>query len=158
YRRIVGGNLPTPDLARTHIAQLVHAGWASFHWILSMVAFAKPEVLETVTSVFEHFQQLTGGDKGAAASLTSAYAVLSERATKPKQAQDPDRMLDVRETAERLGVSESTVRNLDRCGKLPASKIGKGRGVLRFSPALVDTFQKASAGNPLPMRSSRLAR
>jgi excisionase family DNA binding protein len=61
-----------------------------------------------------------------------------------------DQRLTIKQVANRLNVSTDTVRNLDRCGKLPASRIGKGRGTLRFDPALVEQFEREAAGNPLP--------
>jgi excisionase family DNA binding protein len=63
-----------------------------------------------------------------------------------------DQRLTIKQVAKRLNVSIDTVRNLDRCGKLPASRIGKGRGVLRFPSALVEQFEREAAGNPLPSR------
>ena len=57
-----------------------------------------------------------------------------------------DGFLSVKETADRFGVSTGTVRNLASSGKLPASRIGKGRGTLRFDPAHLRQFQAESAG------------
>lgn len=43
-----------------------------------------------------------------------------------------DTMLDIEEVAEKLRVSESTIRGLVRSGKLRAYRIGGKRGRLRF--------------------------
>ena len=42
-------------------------------------------------------------------------------------------MMTVKQAAERLNVSEKTVRNMVKCGKLPHHRIGAGRGVIRIS-------------------------
>ena len=42
-------------------------------------------------------------------------------------------MLTIREAADRLNVSEKTVRNLLKSGKLDYHRIGAGRGVIRIS-------------------------
>ncbi len=55
-------------------------------------------------------------------------------------------LLTVEQTAQRFGVSTHTVRRLVDSGKLPASRIGKGRGTLRFDPAHVKRYQAESAG------------
>jgi excisionase family DNA binding protein len=64
--------------------------------------------------------------------------------------QEPPKLLTIKQVAKRLNVSVDTVRNLDRCGKLPASRIGEGRGTLRFDPELVEQYEREAAGNPLP--------
>ena len=43
-----------------------------------------------------------------------------------------DTMLDIEEVAEKLRISESTIRGLVRSGKLRAYRIGGKRGRLRF--------------------------
>jgi excisionase family DNA binding protein len=47
---------------------------------------------------------------------------------------DPD-FLTVKEAAARLNVSERSVYDLVRCGRLHASRIGNGRGAIRITPA-----------------------
>jgi excisionase family DNA binding protein len=54
--------------------------------------------------------------------------------------------LSVKEVADRLGVSTGTVYNLVVTRQLLASRIGKGRGTLRFDPADLKDFQAISAG------------
>jgi excisionase family DNA binding protein len=57
-----------------------------------------------------------------------------------------DRMVDVRAVASRLGVSDHTVRNLVSTGKLPFTRVGAGRGVLRFHQRDVDVFRREFGG------------
>lgn len=54
----------------------------------------------------------------------------------------PNDKLSVKQLAKSLGVSEKTVREMEKSGKLPSKRIGIGRGVLRFDPADV-----AACGN-----------
>ncbi len=42
-------------------------------------------------------------------------------------------MMTVKEAAQRLNVSEKTVRNLLQAGKIGHHRIGAGRGVIRIS-------------------------
>jgi len=69
-----------------------------------------------------------------------------------------DTMLDIEEVAEKLRISESTIRGLVRSGKLRAYRIGGKRGQLRFKDedltAYIDSTlvqpdqaQRASAKN-----------
>jgi excisionase family DNA binding protein len=95
---------------------------------------------DRIESTFRRFRDLAGGDNLAAAALVLAHALSDESAG------DECQMLSVRAVAERLGVSQRTVRNLIDRGKLPASKIGIGRGVPRVDPADLKRFQKQSAG------------
>lgn len=99
--------------------------------------------MHTIECRFAEFCKLTG-DSVSAAILTLA-TLIESLAIKEEPAHNG--MLTVPQTAKRLGVSVGTVRNLVTCGKLPASRIGKGRGTLRFDPALVAAYQRGSSGN-----------
>jgi excisionase family DNA binding protein len=50
------------------------------------------------------------------------------------------RLLTVRETAEKLAVSEATVRRLISAGILPAYRLGKKGSSLRIDPAEVGAW------------------
>ena len=95
-------------------------------------------------SYFRHFE-LTK-DAQAAAVLTLAEAV----ANNSNGANKLSGMLNVKQSADYLSVSAMTIRNLIECGKLPASKIGKGRGTLRINQADLDRYKKESAGHNGP--------
>jgi excisionase family DNA binding protein len=102
--------------------------------------------------LFHKFSSMVGGDSSAAAMLVLACASISTNAEKPPA----DACLSVKAVAGRLGVSEGTIRNLVQCGKLAASRIGKGRGTLRFEPADLEAYRKHSSGNQHPiMRHAR---
>jgi excisionase family DNA binding protein len=49
-------------------------------------------------------------------------------------------LLKVRDTAERLNVSESCVYQLIEAGKLPCHRIGNGRGAIRISEADLNDY------------------
>ena len=72
------------------------------------------------------------------------------------QSQPPagGQFLSVKEVADRFGVSTGTIRGLVDSGKLTASRVGKGRGTLRFDPAELERFQHESTG-ALTKRRSR---
>lgn len=53
-------------------------------------------------------------------------------------------MLTVKEVAQRLRVSPSTVYNLVEGGRIAYHRIGKGRGSIRFSEEQVEAFLQAS--------------
>lgn len=57
-------------------------------------------------------------------------------------------MLSIEEVAERLRVSESTIRNLVREKKLRAYRIGGKRGRLRFTAEDVDRYIERTATMP----------
>lgn len=57
-------------------------------------------------------------------------------------------MLDIEDVAERLRVSESTIRTLVRLGKLRAYRIGGRRGRLRFKQEDVDRYVESTATMP----------
>ena len=57
-------------------------------------------------------------------------------------------MLDIEEVAERLKVSESTIRGLVRAGKLRAYRIGGKRGRLRFKEDDLDTYIESTVVRP----------
>jgi excisionase family DNA binding protein len=59
-----------------------------------------------------------------------------------------DLMLDIEEVAERLKVSESTIRGLVRSGKLPAYRIGGKRGRLRFKEEDLDRYIESTRVQP----------
>jgi len=61
-------------------------------------------------------------------------------------------MLDIEEVAEKLRVSQSTVRSLVRSGKLRAYRIGAKRGRLRFKQEDVCTY----VGSTQPSKCSRM--
>lgn len=98
-----------------------------------------------VADLFRQCKSAAGCNDEAAAVLT-LVCVLQAR---PPEA---DGLLTVSQVADKLGVSERTVRNLADCGKLQPSRIGKGRGTLRFAPADLDAYRRESSGNPLPLR------
>jgi len=68
---------------------------------------------------------------------TSAYPVTKAQQilTECLAALDADDMLTVKQTAERLQVSERTVYALVRSGRLHAQRLGNGRGTIRIAPA-----------------------
>lgn len=75
------------------------------------------------------------------------------------KAASPPALMTVAEVAERLGVSRSTVRDLERRGKLTACRIGNGRGTLRFTSAALERLEKESSGSsPLTNRIRRFVR
>ena len=47
-------------------------------------------------------------------------------------------MMTIKEAAERLSVSEKTIRNLLKSGRLGHHRIGAGRGVIRISEEALD--------------------
>ena len=55
-------------------------------------------------------------------------------------------LMTVADAADYLNVSRDTIRNLIDSGKIPASRIGNGRGTLRLSVADLDRYKKESAG------------
>lgn len=57
-------------------------------------------------------------------------------------------MLDIEEVAEKLRVSESTIRGLVRSGKLRAYRIGGKRGRLRFKPEDVNSYVESTLVRP----------
>lgn len=59
-----------------------------------------------------------------------------------------DLMLDIEEVAERLKVSESTIRSLVRSGKLRAYRIGGKRGRLRFKEEDLDAYIDSTLVQP----------
>jgi excisionase family DNA binding protein len=62
-------------------------------------------------------------------------------------------VLKVKEVAERLGVSPSTVYSLVEGGRIACHRIGLGRGSIRFTEAQVEEFLqtcKVEAGAPRP--------
>jgi excisionase family DNA binding protein len=59
-----------------------------------------------------------------------------------------DLMLDIEEVAERLKVSESTIRSLVRSGKLRAYRIGGKRGRLRFKEEDLDAYVDSTLVQP----------
>ena len=105
--------------------------------------------MDRIAKLFAEYLEVTAGDRPAAAGLVVARC-LSEAEPAPPAA---DGMLSVKQAAADLGVCEWTVYNLARCGRLPASRIGKGRGTLRFNPADLEAYKRESAGNPLPKRA-----
>jgi excisionase family DNA binding protein len=58
--------------------------------------------------------------------------------------------LSVKEVAVLWGVTTDTVRRLVATGQLPASRIGVGRGTLRFDPADLRRHQLETTGFTLP--------
>ena len=63
-------------------------------------------------------------------------------------------MLTVRQAAQRLNVSEKTVRNLVNGGKLAHHRIGAGRGVIRVSEqALNQHLAESEVRDPSPPTS-----
>jgi excisionase family DNA binding protein len=65
----------------------------------------------------------------------------------PSEAHSPDAcpLLNLQQTAQRLGIGESTVRKLVRTGALPAVKLGRR---LLFEPAALGHFIAAHRTNP----------
>lgn len=57
-------------------------------------------------------------------------------------------MLDIEDVAERLRVSESTIRTLVRLGKLRAYRIGGRRGRLRFKQEDLDRYIESTLVQP----------
>lgn len=105
-------------------------------------------VAQNTQALFNEFMPLVNGDPHSAAMLVLASATLD-----PPEAQP---FMALAQVATKLGVSDATIRNLVSSGKLPASRIGKGRGTLRFDPAEVTQFQVRSAGgNPAKGRVRR---
>lgn len=49
-------------------------------------------------------------------------------------------MMTIKEAAERLSVSEKTIRNLLKSGRLGHHRIGAGRGVIRISEEALDRY------------------
>lgn len=69
-------------------------------------------------------------------------------------------MLTVKEAAERLNVSEKTVRNLLKTGRIGHHRIGAGRGVIRISEEALDRHlvecEVRESGSPTsPRRQER---
>lgn len=63
----------------------------------------------------------------------------AEKPTKPRRPLTDDRSWDFQDVAYFLSVSESTIRNLERAGQLPAlPRIGKR---VTFDPAIVRAFR-----------------
>lgn len=101
-----------------------------------------------IPAAFDEYKELTGGNAEAAATLVLAQAVASEPPS------EPGGMFDVRQAARRLRVSDTTIRGLVRSGQLPVTRIGTGRGVLRFSPDDVIALAKGRAEKTLPRSDS----
>lgn len=59
-----------------------------------------------------------------------------------------DLMLDIEEVADRLKVSESTIRGLVRSGKLRAYRIGGKRGRLRFKEEDLEAYITSTLVQP----------
>lgn len=100
-------------------------------------------------SAFARFVE-AGRSEIAAAILTLADTLsgIPRPSVKAEAAEPvPGECLSVRQVADYLSVSAGTVRNLVFCGKLAASRIGKGRGTLRFNPADLEAFLRSSAGH-----------
>ena len=57
-------------------------------------------------------------------------------------------MLDIEEIAEKLKVSESTIRGLVRSGKLRAYRIGGKRGRLRFKEEDLSSYIESTLVRP----------
>lgn len=60
-------------------------------------------------------------------------------------------MLDIEEVAEKLRISESTIRGLVRSGKLRAYRIGGKRGRLRFKEEDLSTYIESTLVRPEDM-------
>lgn len=81
-----------------------------------------------VRHLFEQFRKDT--DDLPAAILTLASVLAGEEA---------DRLLTVKQAAEKLNVSLDTIYNLCCSGKLKHRRIGKGRGTIRIASSDLDT-------------------
>lgn len=92
--------------------------------------------------------ELTATPDRLLAALLRVESLLDSLATENVASE----FLSVKQVADRLGVCERTIRDLVRSGKLAASRIGKGRGTLRFDPAQLRHYQLESAGHFKPKR------
>jgi excisionase family DNA binding protein len=59
-----------------------------------------------------------------------------------------DSMLDIDQVAEKLRISESTIRGLVRSGKLRAYRIGGKRGQLRFKEEDLSSYIESTLVRP----------
>jgi excisionase family DNA binding protein len=98
--------------------------------------------------LFEHFKSLADGDVSAAAMLTLAASTTAEM----PDGDTDSKFLTAGQVAKKLGVSRGTIYAMVSCGKLLASRVGKGRGTILFNPADVRQFQRETAGSQMPIR------
>lgn len=67
-------------------------------------------------------------------------------------------MNTVKETANRLRVSESTIYALIRSGQLRSHRVGLGRGVIRISDAAIEEYLGTTASEPIAPATVRRTR
>ncbi|MBI3464898.1 MAG: helix-turn-helix domain-containing protein [Planctomycetes bacterium] len=118
-----------------------------------MTALALPQAADQILDLFHRFREEVG-DAIAAASLTLATTNWLRGGAASPEANGP---FTVRQAAEKLGVSEWTVRDLVKTGKLTCDRIGTGRGTIRFSAADLASYRESARPSAaIPSRRRRL--
>lgn len=92
-------------------------------------------VAVSIDSRFTHYKGLAQGDQIAAAVLVLAEVLGGAEAPA---------VLKVSEVAQQLNVGKATVYDLVDSGKLPALRVGQGRGTIRISQADLAHYQQAA--------------
>ena len=110
-----------------------------------MVAAAQADNLTEIEKIFEHFNRVTEGDRGAAAALTLAHATLAARNQSLPPCPSQKNAYTIAEAAEYLSLGERTVRRLVDDGQLRHHRAGSGRGTIRIRPDDLAAFQRQTA-------------
>ncbi len=103
------------------------------------VALVTPVWSEPSSSPEQAFSRLCG------ATCETTWARKDQGMSDSNTTHEPDRLLNFREVALILGLSDWSVRQMAQRGNLPATRVGFGRGVWRVRKSDLDVYINSRA-------------